>query len=474
MDRQGCTNNGGRQQPVNLVFLRKAMEWIIDASIFQDIKTHGNVRWLTKDLAMLAVLWVWSANSSLTAAFGEARTWSERLFGGVAVKSYQALTTALVTYGQQMVPALWKRLHSLMKKTGDEHWRIGGWLPLAVDGSRVSTPRTKKNEKAFCAANYGKGKTAKYRKKKGKNRRRKKRRVAANTVTPQVWLTLLWHMGMRLPWSWKMGSSNASERAHFQEMLCEQEFPENTLFCGDAGFTGYDLWRLIIDEGHSFLIRVGANVRLLTKLGYHARERNGIVYVWPDSAARKNKPPLVLRLIHLKGEHGDVYLLTNVLNVRRLSDAQAAKLYRLRWGIELQFRTLKQTFGRQTLRSRTPDRAYAELEWSLLGLWMIHLFAVKEQIRIGDPPEFTSAAMAIRVVRSILFLWCDIPEKGADLTTLLQNAVVDQYYRPSEKQGRYRPNKKDKPSAGKPKITKATTQHKQWLKCQIKDHHTAA
>ena len=151
------------------------------------------------------------------------------------------------------------------------------------------------------------------------------------------------------------------------------------------------------------------------------------------------QPPLVLRLIHLKGERGDVYLLTNVLNSRHLSDALASRLYKLRWGIELQFRTLKQTFGRRTLRSRTPDRAYAELEWSLLGLWMIHLFAVKEQVAIGEPPKQTSAAMAIHVVRSILFLWCEVPEEGSDLSAQLQQAVLDNYTRRTSKQGRYRP-----------------------------------
>jgi len=171
------------------------------------------------------------------------------------------------------------------------------------------------------------------------------------------------------------------------------------------------LWKSIIDAEHNFLIRVGGNVRLLTKLGYYARERDGIVYVWPDSAARKKQPPLVLRLIHLKGERGDVYLLTNVLNSRHLSSALASRLYKLRWGIELQFRTLKQTFGRRTLRSRTPDRAYAELEWSLLGLWIIHLFAVKEQVAIGEPPKQTSAAMAIHVVRSVFFSGVKSPRK---------------------------------------------------------------
>lgn len=462
MVQQGSSRKKVVRDTVHLDFLRKAMEWVVDERIFQDVKTHGNTKWIAKELVMLAVLWVWSEKSQLTAAFGEAIVWSKRLIGRAAVGSYQALTSALVTHGGQLVPLLWNRLQRLMEEVGKEHWRIGLWLPLAVDGSRASTPRTKANEKAFRAANYGKSNSAKYRKKKSKNKR-KKNRAKAETVTPQIWLTLLWHMGLRLPWSWKMGPSDSSERGHFQEMLMQQSFPENTLFCGDAGFTGYDFWKSIMDRGHHFLIRVGANVRLLTKLGYYARECNGIVYVWPDSAARKQQPPLVLRLIHLKSERGDVYLLTNVLNPRCLSDAMASRLYTLRWGIELQFRTLKQTFGRRTLRSRTPDRAYAELDWSLLGLWMIHLFAVKEQVNVGDPPSQTSAAMAIQVVRSILFLWCEVPEEGADLWTKLQNAVVDSYERQSSKRARYRPNKKDVPSAGQPIVTVASGKRKQQL-----------
>ena len=190
------------------------------------------------------------------------------------------MTSALVTYGGRLVPLLWNRLQHLMEDVGKKHWRIGCWLPLAVDGSRASTPRTEANEKAFRAANYGKSNSAKYRKKKSKNKR-KKNRVKAETVTPQIWLTLLWHMGLRLPWCWKMGPSDSSERGHFQDMLMQQSFPENTLFCGDAGFTGYDFWKSIMDQNHHFLIRVGTNVRLLTKLGYYARECNGIVYVWP-------------------------------------------------------------------------------------------------------------------------------------------------------------------------------------------------
>ena len=159
-----------------------------------------------------------------------------------------------------------------------------------------------------------------------------------------------------MPWSWKTGPSHAAERDHFREMLREQKFPKDTLFCGDAGFTGYERWQGIIDAGHSFLIRVGANVKLLRKWGY-VEEQAGTVYCWPKEAARQGQPPLVLRLLCVQVGRRVMYLLTNVLDEKALTDAEAIRLYQLRWGVELQFRGMKQTFGRLELRSRTPERA---------------------------------------------------------------------------------------------------------------------
>ena len=54
----------------------------------------------------------------------------------------------------------------------------------------------------------------------------------------------------------RTGPSTASERGHLLELLKQAVFPIKTLFCGDAGFIGYLFWRGILDQGHSFLIRV--------------------------------------------------------------------------------------------------------------------------------------------------------------------------------------------------------------------------
>ncbi len=278
-------------------------------------------------------------------------------------------------------------------------------------------------------------------------------------LTTYQGLTLLWHMGLRMPWTWKTGPSTSSERGHFLEMLTSEVFPENTLFCGDAGFVGYDLWKTIQDAGHHFVIRVGANARLLKNLG-HAREHQGLVYLWPAEAARKKQPPLVLRLIVLRGPRGPVYLVTNVLSTKALSDRQAAKIYRLRWGVELQFRSYKQTFGRSKLRSRTPERALVELDWSLLGLWMIQLFAVKEQMAMGSPPERSSVALEVSVIQEVMYTWPDEVCNPRMLRLRLSAAVKDDYHRTTSKRARYRPHYKDVPSTGKPKLKQATAQQR--------------
>jgi Transposase DDE domain len=450
------------QLPINGDTLRTAVAWVLDAKIFAHLKLHGNTKWVTLDLILLAVVWVWSDSTTLTGAFTQAHRWSMDVLKQAAVGTFQGLMKALVTWSPTLLALMKKRLQRLMEDTGGKHWRIGGWMPLAVDGSRSSTPRTRKNEKAFCAPNFGKSYSAKHRAKKRRARGIPRRVKKGHPVKPQIWTTLLWSMGLQMPWDWKLGPSHSSEREHFQTMLREEKYPEKTLFCADAGFTGYDLWKQIIDGGHAFLIRVGANVTLLRKLGYCIREYDEIVYMWPTSVAQKQMPPLILRLFGVQVGKCKMWLVSNVLDDKQLSEGLAVRLYRLRWGIELQFRTVKQTFARRMLRSRTPDRALVELDWSLMGLWLIQLFAVKEQIAIGGVPENCSVGSAINIIRTMMETWSE--ESKLSFAEQMQGAQKDAYQRKSSKKGRYRPDSKDKPAAGKPKIQDATEEQKKKLK----------
>jgi hypothetical protein len=448
--------------------LRRALDWIVSDGIFAHVRLHGNVKWKPLALVCLAIFWVWSSQPGLVEAAKDAIATVTKLFGsdGVAVNSYQALTDALVRYTPQLLPVLWARLQSLMRQSGQAGWRVGKWLPLAVDGSRVSVPRTQRNEEQFNKPKKPRDKKKSRTKKRGRHAQRKRQKQSTKShydpqaVGPQMWLTLVWHIGLRLPWCWRLGPSYSSERSHLQKLLDQERFPEFTLFCADAGFYGYEFWQSILDRGHSFLIRVGGNVRLLKGLGV-VRQRDDIVYCWPDGVIRKSQPPLVLRLLRFHDGRGEVYLVTNILDDKELTTKQAGVTYRRRWGIELQFRSFKQTYGRAKLRARTPEIAEIELHWSLLGLTMLQLLAMKEQTQAGEPADKTSIAAVLRIVRSMMAGRSEKRPASASLGKRLQNATTDSYQRRSKKQSRDYPRRKEEPCTGAPIILMATANQRE-------------
>ena len=237
-DASRCEGNNARAN-TNGDYLKRALNWVLTDAIFADVRLHGNVNWTTRALVRLALFWVWSSEPGLVQAAQAAISLVLKLFGSVAVKSYQALTGALISCRPQLLPVLWRRLQGLMAVCGGPAWRSGQWLPLAVDGTRVGVPRTRSNEQRFCKPRRQHGKKKARRKKRGRHARRRhgpgqrhsKSHYDPQAVGPQVWLTLLWHIGLCLPWCWKLGPAYASERDHLQTLLQEQQFPETTLFC---------------------------------------------------------------------------------------------------------------------------------------------------------------------------------------------------------------------------------------------------
>lgn len=458
----------------NKEHLAGAFHWLLsDESIFAKIKLHGNTKWVPKSLVCLALLWAFSEARHLTDAYAEAVVCHQSLFGSVIPGTYQGFMGAVARWTEPLLAVLWPLLHQRMKDIGGKFWTVGGWVPIAFDGSRSSAPRSRSNEAAFCAEHYGKGKTAKYRKKKTKGLRRKKNeKNKPQPQEPQAWITLLWHMQLRLPWMWRLGPSDSSERAHVMEMIASGKFPQNTLFCGDAGFVGYALWSAIV-QGADFLIRVGANVRLLAETADYELHENGLVLCWPK-AMQSKQPPLRLRLVKVRIGKAQVYLLTSVLDPAKLPIKLMLKLYKLRWGIEVEFRGLKQTLDRGKLRCRNDQRLLAELHWSIMAMAVVELFALKEQLakqadksRAKEPaadPARRSLANTMRAIRGCMRDRDGVPKPSLELPALLAAAVTDSYDRKRSKAARYRPRNPDKKPIGAPKVRRLTAREKKQLR----------
>lgn len=424
-----------------------------DDDIFSEYQFHGNINWAAGVLARIALLFAWSEKKNVTDAFTETTRRAGQLGIAPTHTTYQGFMGALTNYVHIFIPMLILRLQQKIQKLGGPFRHVSGFVPIAFDGSRNSASRTRSNEQELCSAK-GKKKAAEF----------------PSSVTdpkPQAWITLLWHMGLRLPWDWRLGPSDSSERRHVQEMVKEGKFPKNTLFCGDAGFVGYAFWRSIIECGHHFLVRVGGNVRLIGQMVDFQELDDGEVLCWPKDMQDK-QPPLRLRLVRVTVGKADVYLLTSVLSSKQLSAESMASLYKKRWGIEIEFRGLKQTLNGDTLRCRNVDRLYTELHWSLLSMAVAELLAVTEQLasRTKDyTPAKRSLALTMKAIYDCLDDLGHAPPSGADLFTRLAKATTDNYCRTSSKKARYRPSthEKKKNNNKPPEIRRPTSHERKKL-----------
>jgi hypothetical protein len=390
-------------------------------------------------------------------------------------KSYTTFIDALDTYGKIFGLRLRERCQALAEEVAGRFWRDSGWLLIGFDGSRGTTPRTVSNEKEFCAPNYGNGHTARHRRKKTKGMRRlKNERNKAQPQVPQTWITMMWHMGLRLPWTWRLGPSNSSERQHVMEILEQEKFPKNTIFCGDAGFVGYDFWSAILATGANFLVRVGANVSLLSENADIKQLGGGIVLCWPKDKMNSGAKPLRLRLIKIKIGKTTMWMLTSILDRQKLSNAKIIKYYKMRWGVEVEYRGLKQTLDKRDLRCRNSDRVYVELDWSIRAMACAELMALREQIsnedkkraesKQGYDTKDRSLANTMRALRKCMRNLNKYADPSNDLLSQLASALVQKYINRTDKRSRHRRKNPDKKPLGEPKIRKLNRDERENLR----------
>jgi hypothetical protein len=386
----------------------------------------------------------WDGGVALAEQFAGARATVTEMFPSLrrVGRTYQGFVKALARSGAALLDrvALHLRGHVCQLHAC---WQVLGLTAFAVDGSRIECPRTAANQREL-------------------------KRAGRKKTGPQVSLTTLYHMGSGCVWDYRIGPGPENERAHLRAML--GTLPPEALLVADAGFIGYELLRDILAGGRHVLFRVGSNRTLLKHLGYARCERDETVYLWPHAAQQKAERPLVLRLIVLQGGRHPVYVVTDRLCEAELSLEQASVLYRLRWGVEVFYRSLKQTLRQRKMRSGAPRQAKLELAWALTGLWVLSLLGVQAILARGKTPHSLSIALARRGVRQAM---AGRLRPGTDLRRQLGRAVRDGYVRRAAKSARNWPHKKNDRPPGPPKIQTATPEQVQHAQ-QLRDKTMAA
>lgn len=329
-----------------------------------------------------------------------------------ALKKQQGLLVPLI------VGQLRRHMQALPARTA------GRWQTFGVDGTLLSCPRTQENQAAMGEKGQKGGR-------------------------PLVSLTAIIHLQLNLPWAFRVGPGSDAERMHLRSMV--DELPAESLLVGDAGFIGYELGCELASRKQHFLMRVAGNKQLFSSLGYTEEVAGKTVYLWPASVQDKWRPPLQLRLIVLKSSKEPIYLVTSVLDEAELTDAEAAEIYASRWGVEVKFRTLKQTMQHTTLCSRTPEHCYLELTWIYIGVWLLELMAIGKLLEDQRNPREVSPAQTRNLVRRVLRYQQPCCDRRT-FSTLLAACRVDSYPRKHPKASRNYPRKRAHRPPSPPKI----------------------
>lgn len=361
---------------------------------------------------------------SLLVSWSDAATMLDRflaahdLAGPADACTFTGYSRALRRRGVMLVGRLRTHLAIQLRVAAAGVWTVRGWCVFAVDGSKFDAPRTAANEAAM-------GVTEK--------------------SGPQMLATILVHLGTCTLWNWRIDKGRGSERKHLGRLF--HSSPKHALILGDAGFMGFDCLRAVVESGRHVLVRLAGNASLITGL----TDREDVVAVWPVDRQRR-MPPLLLRLIRVRDGKHQITLGTSVLEPERLSDRDAAALYRMRWGVEVCYRSLKQTLDRRRMRSAAPMQAWLELHWTMVGFMVLGLLTLSAMGRSRSRRRW-SVGGAIRIVRHAAR--ARTPQQAHRRLRGLGGAVMADNSRRSKKAWNW-PHKKRQKSPGPPKTRPAT------------------
>jgi hypothetical protein len=393
-------------------------------------------RWQTQPLLLVLILMTYSCGDSQDERFQTAQAACivcrhKRRRPGQTIqgfhKALQRMPTAVL---RVVATGLRRRLQQRLSLTTD------GFVVLGCDGSLLECPRTAELEQRL--GDRGTPQAA-----------------------PTLWLTALVHLHSGVLWSWRLGRSTASERVHLAHLLTT--LPACTLIVADAGFNGSWLAQAIVGAGASFLIRASAKDCFYREGAVDRdRWRDGRVLLWPQTAQHKRQAPLCLRLIRVrarKAKH-DVWLLTNILQQRRLSAATAARYYRWRWENEGFFRTYKRTLAKVKLTSRTLRLVHREAEGALLGTQLLlaqGAWALPRRRTAKAPLRCSPRGVLLAIRRE---LQAALSRRRPSWRGCLAQAYREQRRRRSAKEKRAWPRRKEHPGSKPPKFLMLSAKQK--------------
>lgn len=271
---------------------------------------------------------------------------------------------------------------------------LGGRPVKVVDGTTVSMPDTKENQKLWPQPPTQK----------------------AGLGFPLARLVAVMSLNYAAVLSLALGpyaGKQSGETALFRKLL-DESFQSGDVLLADRYYASFWMIAMLLGRGVDSLMRQhqkrSIDFRTGTRLG---RDDHLIVLSkppqppdWMDQATYDQMPAeLTAREVRLrvaaKGFRVKwLVLLTTLLDAQVYSKDQIAKAFGFRWHVELDLRAIKQTMGMSVLRCKTPAMVGKEIWMHLLAYNLIRGLMARAAEQAGIEPREVSFAGAVQTINA--------------------------------------------------------------------------
>ena len=261
-----------------------------------------------------------------------------------------------------------QRLRVAVAAAGEKSAQLWhGLRPKVIDGTTVSLPDTRKNQRAYPQSG----------------------RQKPGCGFPLLKLVGVFSLATGVLLDYAKGNKHQSELRLFKALL--DQFKPGDLAVADRGFCTYVLLALLGLRQILGVFRLhqarAADLRKGKRLGKNDRR-----FTWqkpvqkprwlPQSWWKQVPAELNVRVIRFqlprKGYRPDsVTLVTTLLDPQKYPAAEIARLYARRWKIELWFRDIKTSMGMEVLRCKSPQMVHKELEMFFIAYNLISCLMVQ-------------------------------------------------------------------------------------------------
>ncbi len=211
---------------------------------------------------------------------------------------------------------------------------------------------------------------------------------------------------------------------------------EKDVIIADRYYCSYFLIAQLLSQNAHLITRLHASRDYDFRRGKHLGEGDHIVELlipprpkWMDQQTYDTMPK-TLRLREMKSDiidedGNEVVVVTTLLKLDSYPRSEVLAAYKLRWNVELDFRSLKSVMGMDILSCKTPDMIEKEIWTYILAYNLIRQLICQAATKHSLEPRTISFAGAIQVFNSFLPLFSlNQPELSQRMYVAMINMIA--------------------------------------------------